>query len=155
MPKYFAYGSNMARRLMAETCADHRVLGPARLDGYRLAFTRRSIKTGTGVANVVADPSAAVWGALYEISEDCAAQLDRKEGHPWAYARTGVSVHLNGGTREAAFTYVVSEPEDDDIPPSEPYLESIIEGARDHSLPTDYVAWLASLRGRWSDSSPG
>ena len=148
MPKYFAYGSNMATRLMTLTCPNHRVLGPARLDGYRLAFTRRSIKTGTGVADIVADPDATVWGALYEVNEDCVARLDRKEGHPWAYARKDVFVHLSNGARDAAFTYVVSKPEADEVPPSEPYLESIIEGAGEHSLPDAYVASLASKRNR-------
>jgi Uncharacterized conserved protein len=146
MSKYFAYGSNMATRLMTETCPDHRLLGRARLDGYRLAFTRRSIKTGTGVADIVPDPNATVWGALYEVNEDCIARLDRKEGQPWAYARTDVTVHLNSGERHAAFTYVVSEPEADEVHPSKLYLDSIIEGAREHSLPEAYVASLVSTR---------
>jgi gamma-glutamylcyclotransferase (GGCT)/AIG2-like uncharacterized protein YtfP len=136
---------------MMEICPDHSVLGPARLDGYRLAFTRRSAKTGTGVADIVADLSSAVWGALYDISEECASQLDRKEGHPWAYARRDVHVHLNGVAHEAAFTYAVSQPEDDEVPPSETYIESMIEGARERSLPSEYVAFLESLRKRWPE----
>src|SRR5258708_1115893 len=148
MLKYFAYGSNMATRQMAETCANHCVLGPARLDGYRLAFTRRSIKSGTGVADIVGDKDATVWGALYEIDDDCAARLDRKEGHPWAYARKDVCVYLASGVSDTAFTYVVSEPENAEVPPSLQYLDSLIAGARDHSLPDEDIAFLAAKRTR-------
>ena len=40
--RYFAYGSNLAPRIIEGWCPGARYLGPARLDGFRLAFLRRS-----------------------------------------------------------------------------------------------------------------
>jgi hypothetical protein len=54
-------------------------LGAARLADHRLAFTRRSVKTGTGVADIVPAPGETVWGALYELGDGELAAIDRKE----------------------------------------------------------------------------
>jgi len=69
----------MAPTVMARLCPGHRYLGVARLDGYRLAFTRRSVRTGSGVADIVGAPGSTVWGVVYEIGEEDLAALDRKE----------------------------------------------------------------------------
>ena len=155
MPLYFDYGSNMASGRLADRGIPFRVLGRARLDGYRLALTRRSVRTGTGVADIVVDPGSSVWGVLYELDDDAVAELDRKEGLPWAYSRRPVEVHPNGSGAEAAFTYVVSRREDDEVAPSSEYLESILDGAREHRLPAGYVASLESLRRRWLGAPSG
>lgn len=84
---YFAYGSNMDEQDMRRRCPGSRPLGSARLDGHRLAFTRRSIRSATGVADVLPTPGHTVWGALYELDEDEFEVLDRKEGVGWAYVR--------------------------------------------------------------------
>lgn len=62
--EYFAYGSNMDEEVMQACCPAHRFFGAARLDDHRLAFTRRSVRTETGVAYVVPDTGQAVWGVL-------------------------------------------------------------------------------------------
>ena len=84
---YFAYGSNMDELEMGAHCPSAVCLGAARLDEHRLAFLRRSARTGTGVADVVSDPGATVWGAVWEIGEEDLVALDRKEGEGLAYAR--------------------------------------------------------------------
>lgn len=141
---YFAYGSNMAPEVMASSCADSRLLGRARLDGYRFAFNRRSVRTGTGVANVVEDPRAAVWGVVYEITAACLATLDRKEGYPWAYERRDVEVELDGTTCHA-MTYVVARPEAEDVAPSPEYIGGIVAAASEHGFPAAYVQSLRAL----------
>jgi hypothetical protein len=67
---YFAYGSNMAPEVIARLSPQHRYLGVARLTDHRPAFTRRSVKTGTGVADVVPASGQMVWGVLYKIGDD-------------------------------------------------------------------------------------
>ena len=81
---YFAYASNMASEVIARLSPRHRYLGVACLADYRLAFTRRSVKGGTGVADIVWAPGEQVWGVLYEIAEDELAAIDREEGYDWA-----------------------------------------------------------------------
>src|SRR5687767_11029999 len=92
--KYFAYGSNMSPTVMTATCRRQRLLGVARLADYRLMFNRRSVRTGTGVADVVPAKGTSVWGALYELDEKDLPAIDRKEGYHWAYTREPLVVQL-------------------------------------------------------------
>jgi gamma-glutamylcyclotransferase len=147
--RYFAYGSNMAERAMTSRCPGSRLLGRAELRNHRLAFTRRSIKTGTGVADAVPAQGETVWGALYEVEESGLAALDRKEGHGWAYERVPVMVHLDGQVAPTeAVTYRVLQPEPAEVTPSEEYVRALVEAAREHRLPTSYVEHLIRLQQR-------
>src|SRR4051812_7107992 len=96
---YFAYGANMAEGVMQAHCTGHVFAGIAELPGHRFAFTRRSIRTGTGVADVVADPASRVWGVLYEVRD--LDGLDAKEGAGWAYVHYPVTVRVRDDLREA------------------------------------------------------
>ena len=140
--RYFAYGSNMSDAVMSARCPGHRFLGPARLPDHRLAFTRRSIRSGTGVADIVAEPGTDVWGALYELDDPSMAELDRKEGSGWAYERAWVTVYRDGDSPEEAVTYRVMEPESSEVQPSPEYLEGLIQSARERELPDEYVESL-------------
>jgi gamma-glutamylcyclotransferase len=141
---YFAYGSNMASDVMARLCPRHRYLGSARLDDHRLAFTRRSVRTGTGVADVVPAPGQAVWGALYEIGDDELAALDRKEGYDWAYTRVTLPVRPAGGPGRPALVYTVAAKQTPEILPSREYVDRIIAAARERGLPGEYITQLSA-----------
>ena len=143
---YFAYGSNMDEEHMRAHCPSSRYVDSARLDGHRLAFTRRSVMSGTGVADVVADPGEAVWGVLYEVGGGDLQALDRKEGNGWAYAREHKRVRL-GADRSvhSAIVYTVIAREPGGVPPSREYLERLIAAAERHDLPGDYVTTLRDV----------
>jgi gamma-glutamylcyclotransferase len=141
---YFAYGRNMSAAAMRAACPDHRLLGRAELRDHRLAFRRRSARTGTGVADVVPTPGQSVWGALYEVDEQGLEALDRKEGRGWAYERRSVSVLLDGTPRDA-FAYFVITPDAPHVEPSAEYLGALLEGARECGLPAAYIELLAAL----------
>ncbi len=144
MTKYFAYGSNMSAQVMQAASPGHRALGRARLPGHRLAFTRRSVRTGSGVADVVGDPQNTVWGVLYELADGDLETLDRKEGAGWAYERQEIRVYGEDGSPHDAVAYVVIEKSSEQIPPSGEYAQQLIAAARERGLPEDYVA-LSSL----------
>jgi hypothetical protein len=66
----FAYGSNMDWNQMRERCPSSRFVGIAVLRDHKLAFTRKSLKRGCGVADLIAEGgaqehvfSSAVFGA--------------------------------------------------------------------------------------------
>jgi gamma-glutamylcyclotransferase (GGCT)/AIG2-like uncharacterized protein YtfP len=142
---YFAYGSNMSADVMDRICAGHRFLGVAELAGYRLAFTRRSIRTASGVADIVPAAGFSVWGALYEVDGSCLAAIDEKEGNGWAYLRRRLRVRLRGDTDELdAHAYAVIAPEQAEIRPAPTYLQGLLEAARERGLPEDYTADLAT-----------
>jgi gamma-glutamylcyclotransferase len=145
--KYFAYGSNMAELVMEQKCPGHRFLGVARLPDHRLMFTRRSVRTGTGVADVVPVQGESVWGTLYEIDDDELATLDRKEGNGWAYVREPLDVELVGdGSPQEALAYTVKEKEPTEVPPSREYLDGMIAAASERGLPAGYVEALKERR---------
>jgi gamma-glutamylcyclotransferase (GGCT)/AIG2-like uncharacterized protein YtfP len=149
--EYFAYGSNMSEAVMSEKAPRHRYLGPARLDGYQLAFTRRSVKTGTGVADVVRAPGSSVWGVLYEVHRSDFEKLDRMEGHGWAYGRREVTVRLGSdGSAHNADTYMVLEKEPMAVHPAPEYLDLLIHAARERGLPEAYISSLISPEPRSS-----
>src|ERR1700733_5570769 len=93
---YFAYGSNMAGDVMARLCPGHRASGIAQLAHHRLAFSRRSVRTNSGVADIVPDARHSVWGVLYELDAAMLAAIDEKEGNGWAYRRGSVQVRRDG-----------------------------------------------------------
>jgi len=153
---YFAYGSNMDERVMRARCPSCRYLGAARLDEHRLAFTRRSIQSGTGVADVVPDPRSVVWGVLYELNDSDLDALDRKEGHGWAYARERKHVTLaTDGTGHDAITYTVLEKESTEVGPSHEYLDRLVSAARHRALPSAYLAKLEALHPEPLDEEEG
>jgi gamma-glutamylcyclotransferase (GGCT)/AIG2-like uncharacterized protein YtfP len=137
---YFAYGANMADAVMAAHCPGHVLVGVGELPGHRFAFSRRSVRTGTGVADVVPDPASSVWGVVYEV--DDLAALDAKEGAGWAYERYPVTVRLGSEEREA-LTYRVMQPEPAEVRPSDEYLARILDAGAERGLPDAYREELA------------
>jgi cation transport regulator ChaC len=149
---YFAYGSNIDA--VEVDGREARSLGMARLDDHRLAFTRRSVRTGTGVADVISAQGEVVWGVLYELEPDQAAALDAKEGLGWAYVRVSRHVRTPDGEDVDVFLYTVLHKEREEVPPSDAYLARLLHGARRHGLPADYVRALERLRVRPCRSGP-
>jgi gamma-glutamylcyclotransferase (GGCT)/AIG2-like uncharacterized protein YtfP len=140
--KYFAYGSNMDPQAMTAVAPSHRDLGIACLPDHRLAFTRRSIRTHTGVADVVASPGHAVWGVLYELDDDDLSSVDRKEGFDWAYIRSLRTVLPEEGAPVEALVYSVREKEPHEIRPSADYARRVLEAARARGLAAEYLEQL-------------
>lgn len=140
----FAYGSNMRSAQMVGRCPRHQVVSIGCLRGYRLAFTRWSPKRQSQVADVIPSPGAEVWGVVYRLDDDDLHSLDLSEGHPTSYAREALEILLQDGTSERCWVYIVvtKEPEQ---PPAHAYWKAIVEGAREHQLPSPYQERLAAL----------
>ena len=146
MIRYFAYGSNMDPDQMGERCPSARLVGPARLVDFRLAFTRESKVTypGSGVADVIAAPGSVVWGAVYSLDEADLEALDRLEGAGSAYAREQVDVVDEKGDTVPAVAYVVLRKSDRELRPTAEYMSRVIGGARACGLGRDYLELLES-----------
>ena len=131
---------------MSAWCAEHRFVAPARLDGFRLLFLRRSIRWEAGAADVVEDPGAATWGALYEVSATDLDALDAKEyATAGGYQRRTVEVETASGERRSAVTYEVVTKEADELAPKPEYVELLIRGARERGLPQEWIDVLTEL----------
>jgi cation transport regulator ChaC len=145
---YFAYGSNMAQSTMARSVPDAVDAGPARLDGYRLRFSRHSRRWNAGAADVVPAPELCTWGRLYELPEACdLAELDKREGVlAGAYRREAVEVVTLEERQLTAMTYVVVDKLEVEEAPSETYLQLMLEGGAEGTpLPERYCDFLDHL----------
>lgn len=145
---YFAYGSNLNLSRMEKrtgTCPEGRV---ARLPGYRLAFNKRAAAgDGKVYANVIPQQGSEVWGMAYRCQPEMLNQLDRYEGVAGGhYRRETVQVVAEDGTLIQAVTYVAGSqylgPEGS---PPDWYLEHILQGARYHQIPEEYIQTILQL----------
>jgi cation transport regulator ChaC len=143
---YFAYGSNLSRAIFVE----RRGLRPlevrrARLDGHRLTFDLPVGPGERGVANLAPDPTASTWGVCYLLDAAGCEHLDRTEGvHRGYYRRLDIRVVTDDGAALAAFAYqgaasVAGRK------PSARYLGLLLDGAREHGLPAEWVRYLEGL----------
>jgi gamma-glutamylcyclotransferase (GGCT)/AIG2-like uncharacterized protein YtfP len=133
----FVYGSNLAEDQMGKWCPRYEFLGPARLDGFRLEFRRRSIRWKGGAADVVEAEGESVWGALYELADTELERLDAKEAAGDAYRRREVEVDLDGEARSAV-TYEVIDKEPAEPAPAPAYADALRRGMAERGLPGEW-----------------
>ncbi len=157
---YFAYGSNLNARAVAEWCRHYRYRTPqlkggkpAVLDNFRLCFPIFSEYYGGGIADIVYDPGKYVAGALYDLSESDMSALDAKVGckpetdkQVGLYKRLEVKVApLGKGEPVKAITYQGVNIERYHIPPTQHYMDLVIQGAYSHGLSMMWIAYLQSF----------
>lgn len=129
---YFAYGSNMDCKQMAERCPGTWLVGPGLLRGYRFLINSR------GVATVVQDEEAITWGVVWKITEADRKTLDEKEGVRFGtYSPKHVQIELSDSQICSCLIYLASN--NSPGKPRNNYLERIIRWAEQHGLPQDYI----------------
>jgi hypothetical protein len=157
---YFAYGSNLNTRAVAEWCRHFghkppQMKGrPGVLDNYRLCFPIFSEYWGGGIADIVYDPGKYVAGALFDLSDGDMSVLDLKVGRKTdaggkdvgVYKRIEVRVApLAKGEPVSAITYQGTSSERFHIPPTRHYMDSVIQGAYSYGLSMMWIAYLQSF----------
>jgi gamma-glutamylcyclotransferase len=138
---YFAYGSNMHLRRLRTRVRSFVPLGPARLEGYRLAFHKLG-RDGSGKCNVVPTGRVqdVVHGLLFELPEAELAALHRAEG--FGYDQAWANVSCDGEARRAMFYLGRAEFVDDSLRPYTWYKAFVLTGAREAGLPDEYLALI-------------
>jgi len=142
---YFAYGSNMS----PATFLERRGMRPpetrrAFVDGHRLSFDIPVGPGERGVANLIVDAAARTHGVAYLVTRDAAEHLDRTEGVPHLYHRHAVELWLDDRAPRPGFTYR-SPVAVGGRKPSARYLDLLLDGARHHDLPAEYLVYLERL----------
>ena len=143
---YFAYGSNLFVDRKEQRTGSIREAIRSRLSGYRFVFNKRA-KEGPIYANIVPDESTSVWGVAYLCSPEAFRDMDKCEGVANGhYERIPVKVNQVSGQTVEAITYVAGE---DFVcqpgKPSSEYLDMIIDGARHHEIPEEYIRMIEAL----------
>ena len=99
---YFGFGSNLDAARLRIHCPSAQLVSTARLADHRLAFTLESKRNWLGgVADILPEPGAEVWGALWRIDAGESEELDRQEGlfrDPPAYRRVALDVATQPST---------------------------------------------------------
>ena len=129
---------------MAERCPHSPLDGTGWLLGWRLTFAGEERGWDGALATVVEDPTAIpgsqVFLALYDVTDEDAANLDAWEGlEIELYRKTRVRVATMNG-EQLAWTYVLDAYEGG--LPSASYLGILAEAAQAADAPEDYVVAL-------------
>jgi len=150
MPWYFAYGSNMqaatlrGRRGIVPTRAV-----PVRAPGWRVVFDKPSLfGLPESYANLVVDAAATAFGVAFAITDDELAHVELTEGVAIGnYRRVEVAVEALAVVPDPpAVAYSLSsDSRDPTRRPSTRYLGVVLDGAREHGLPADWIAWLSGI----------
>lgn len=158
---YFAYGSNLNPKAVAEWCRLNGVKMPALkagkpavVDNYRLCFPIYSDYWGGGTADIVYDPGKYVAGVLYDLTDAELATLDMKVGRRLdSFGReaglygqiTVTAAPLTKGKPVEAITYQGTNSDRSHIAPTRYYMDLLIQGACEFGLSMMWVAYLQSF----------
>jgi len=140
---YFAYGSNMLTRRLAERTPSAVAVGAAFITGYRLTFDKVSTD-GSGKCDIeAAGPDDRAWGVLFRIANSEEAALDDAEGLGYGYRKGQAQVHtVTPVSRQNAVAYFATQ-KSAALLPYHWYKAMVIAGAVEHGLPPD---WIERLR---------
>lgn len=144
---YFAYGSNLDLKQMAQRCPDAEIVGPVRLENYELRFR------GNGFATVTPKKGGVVYGLVWKITPNCEQSLDRYEGYPRHYTKETVTVKDAAGAEIPVMVYIMAEPYCRQPALPSPYYYRVIQrGFEANGLPLDSLrdAWSRTIDEVWS-----
>lgn len=146
---YFAYGSNMNPARLENRNIPPRFISRAHARGYTLGFPRR-MRDGGGVAGMLPSPDGVVEGALYLLSDEQFATLDRYEDAPRAYFRTPLLVAVGSSPSERPIAPRLSVVTYEAVPgtpaaPTAEYLGHMILGAKFWPLSSKTIGDLEAI----------
>ncbi|MEQ1717238.1 MAG: gamma-glutamylcyclotransferase family protein [Hyphomicrobium sp.] len=144
--RYFAYGSNMLTQRLQKRCKSARAIGPAWVNGYSLVFHKRS-KDGSGKATLIKadDTTARAYGVIFSIDASEMADLDRAEGAGYACIKDFTVFTTPASPVEVITYFAPPESIDSALVPYDWYRNLAVAGARQNSLPDDYVKGLEAI----------
>jgi gamma-glutamylcyclotransferase len=147
--QYFAYGSNMLTERLRARCKSATVRCAAAINGYRLAFSKNS-QDGSGKATIYPcqEEGCRVYGMVFDLDESDLPTLDRFEGTGRGYDRVeGLRAQAYGTDRPFDVITYIAGPgyTNKNLKPYDWYLRLVAAGARQHTLPSDYVAAIEAV----------
>ena len=145
MSFYFAYGSNMNPRRVAERGIGYDQVTAARAAGFTVRFEKRSrLQAGAGHANLAYSHAGVAEGVLYRLTDDAEiVKMDTYEGVPVHYSRDSIRVETECGAAWA-WTYFANRAViASDLKPPQWYVAHMTAG--EQYLSNEYTAWLRAV----------
>ncbi|HXE75508.1 MAG TPA: gamma-glutamylcyclotransferase family protein [Candidatus Xenobia bacterium] len=117
------------------------------LSGHVLRFHKRSTDgSGKADAEFTENNSDSVWGVVFEIDAHQKNALDAAEGLGDGYKEKLVQVRDPAGQMYSALMYFASRSHiDPSLKPYSWYVRFVSEGAKQHTLPANYVAAIEAV----------
>ena len=136
--KYFAYGSNMCTNRLRNRVPSCKYYDIGKLNGYTLKFNKRSID-GSSKCNAIPSGNAKdeIIGVVFDLDENEKSLLDEAEGQ--GYRDTLIQIDTSHGTVTAYMYTAMPNFVDDSLIPYTWYKDFVLEGAREHNLPEEYI----------------
>jgi gamma-glutamylcyclotransferase len=148
---YFAYGSNMFTKRLQIRVPSASKINNATLPGYSLFFHKRSNKDGSGKCNIKHQNDSVVYGVIFEIDGKQKTDLDRAEGLRYGYEEAQLKINTQNEMKNV-FTYITTDDNiDNSLNPFSWYKMLVLEGAKEHGLPEEYIANIEAVN---SDIDP-
>jgi len=148
---HFAIGADMSPRIMQALCTQAKLVGAARIDGFKLGFFDHSKVWDGGELAPIPTPNGVLWGVLYDV---CAAELDRldmaadvREDGSGSRFRYPVTAIDKAGVKHDALIYRKDQTAKAQSPSSE-LMAILIREAEAHQFPAAYVAALRAIESR-------
>ena len=159
---YFAYGSDLNSRAVSEWCRHHTLRAPSLkpgrpsvLDNYRLCFPIFSEYWQGGIADIVYDPGKYVAGGdcLIYLIRNLKRSIKKSNVASMPPAQRSASTKritvkvspLGKGESVEAVTYQGITVEKYHIPPTQSYMDLVIQGAYSHGLSMMWISYLQSF----------
>ena len=150
---WFVYGSTLDFDALAAWCGEHGYktpdLGaakPARLPGWRIVFNVRSNFWGGFVSSLVEDASSHVEGVAIPLPAEALGFVHHKEGVlSGLFEERSGNCELEGEKRECRFYIANPARTVAEAAPAPRFLATLVKGARERGLSTDWIASLERL----------
>jgi len=143
----FGYGSNMCFGRMHLRVESLAFVAVGVLPAFRFVLNKLS-KDGSAKGNITPAHGARVFGVVYSLDDADLEALNRSEGLGDGYIlRDNLDVqNLDGDRWDQPVLVYVADPRYvvEDVWPYGWYKRHILDGARHHGLPAEYVDWVAS-----------
>jgi len=130
---FFAYDTNLSKKLMTGLCPHNKSKFSAVLPNYKLIFTGWSRQWKGGIASIKPFKGDKVRGAIYEIADTDLKLLDRFYDYPAVYNRFNIIAWTDDGDQVEAVTYIKKE-QSTETKPSLELLNAIRQGYRDWEI---------------------
>lgn len=145
--RYFAYGSNMCTGRLRRRVPSAAFVCIARLTGHVFRFHKRSTDgSAKGDALQTNNPLDVVWGVIFDIADQEKTVLDNAEGLGVGYLEKNVTVTDDARNEHPSSIYCADPGYlDATRRPYSWYKRFVIDGARQHALPGEYINAIAAL----------
>ena len=151
---YFGYGSNMLTCKLKDRCPSAVPIGICKIKKHSLKFHKVSHANQNGIPDISGKgdivPSESetdeVYGVLFKILKTEEKKLDKAEGYPdYGYDKKEIDVISIKGEKYTSVRMYFANDIDPKKKPYHWYKEQVVQGAREHGLPEDYIKKIKAV----------